>query len=501
MDRRDFLKVAGCATASLAMESCSSKSQVLMGSASPSKPNILMIVADDMNYDAVKWLGARLDGLTPNIDRMASQGIRFSNMFNAHSMCAPSRAAMLTGLYQEGYSEKPGTSSTNINPEVRTLPAILKQELGYMTGILAKETHYRPAEAYQWDVVETMVGMGMGRHPELYHDAALKFMNKASKEGKPFFLAANSHDPHRPFSGVAGEMDSLKKRYEEEIKHIENPPDFIAPPPVLKYEPSDAFFRGFLPDLPEVRQEVAHYLNSTHRFDMFLGRILDALRESGMQDNTLVIFLSDNGMHFPFAKSNCYLTSVKTPMVITWKGHVTPGSISHSLVSGVDLTPTILDAVNCPYRPKVHGKSFLRLFNDTEAKIRDHVFCSMNASSQKSFTLRGLMTEQYGYIYNHSADGTNQFYDGRYSGGESLRAMVRAAEHDPEIKRRLDFFYYRTKEEFYDYSVDPDALSNLVASEGHTSKVKEFREWMLRIMRENKDPYAKDFADHCAKAG
>ena len=498
MKRRTFLRTAGCAAASLATQACSTTSREFTSTPPHEKPNVLMIVADDMNYDAVKWLGGQLDTLTPNIDRLADNGMRFSNMFNTHARCAPSRGSMLTGLYQDAYCSEPGTWHVDLKPGLRPLPAILKEEMGYTTGVLGKETHYLPKEAYQWDVYVPMVDLGIGRHPELYYERALEFMNKAKHEGKPFFLAANSHDPHRPFAGAENEIGFLQDRYRKDIRRRKNPPPFIEPMRVRKYSPSDAYFPGFLPDLPEVRQEIANYFNSTFRFDLCLGRILDALEESGQQDNTLVIFLSDNGMHFPFAKSNCYLSSVKTPMVVSWKGRITPGTITDSLVSAVDLTPTILDAVNCPYRPDVNGKSFLPLCDDPTATIRDHVFCSMNGRRRQNeyldFTMRAVITDRYSYIYNKWADGKNQFYNGNYPGGETLRAMRVVAEHDPEMKRRLDFFFLRTQEEFYDYSNDPDALNNLVSNEKYVDKVREYRHLLLDILRSNDDPFAGDLA-------
>jgi len=110
MKRRDFLKTTGCAAASMAMQSCSTVSRVLSGNRYADSPNVLMIVADDLNYDALQYLGGQLEGLTPNIDKMASEGIRFTNMFNTHSRCAPARGTMLTGLYQDAYchDNRPG---------------------------------------------------------------------------------------------------------------------------------------------------------------------------------------------------------------------------------------------------------------------------------------------------------------------------------------------------------------------------------------------------------
>jgi len=461
-------------------------------------PNVVLIAVDDLNYDAMTWLGGQIQGLTPNIDRLATQGMRFTNAYNTHSRCAPSRGSMLTGLYQDRYCEKPGTGNTVVKENIQPLSAVLKETLGYRTGILGKETHYRPKDHYQWDTVATMTDMGMGRDPERYYQAADAFMKQAKKDGKPFFLSANSHDPHRPFAGSEGEIRSLKRRFEKEIEGRPGNPKFYPPMPVNRFSKSDGYVPGFMPDLPEIREEVADYLNSTYRCDLFVGKIMQSLKDNDLEDNTLVIFLSDNGMHFPFAKSNCYLTSVKTPLIFYWKGRISAGLTSHSLISTVDLMPTILDLVGGSAPHDMDGRSAVDTLQDPTKKIRDFAFASINAKGKSDFQMRSIIGERYGYIYNHFADGKQMFYDGKYPGGLSLEAMVAAAQTDPELQARIDFMYYRTKEELYDYQQDANALVNLMGSSTHTKEAHRMRHEMLKILKANGDPYTEAFADMIA---
>jgi N-sulfoglucosamine sulfohydrolase len=263
--------------------------------------------------------------------------------------------------------------------------------------------------------------------------------------------------------------------------------------PIDRYSQKDVHVPGFLPDLPDVREEIATYLNSTYRCDLFVGKIIQALKENGLEDNTLVVFLSDNGMHFPFAKSNCYLTSVKTPLIFYWKGQISAGMTCDSLISTVDLMPTILDMVGCSTPHVMDGRSFVDLLQDPSKKIRDFAFASINAKGKQEFQMRSLIGERYGYIYNHFADGKQMFYDGKYPGGASLKAMVAAAKHDAELQKRVDFMYYRTKEEFYDYRQDASALTNLIDSPSHTSEVNHMRREMRNVLKMNGDPYAEAF--------
>lgn len=491
LSRREFLK----SSTAVGLSACLSSLDVL---AAPfnnaTSPNVVLIAVDDLNYDAMTWLGGQISGLTPNIDRLASEGMRFTQAFNTHSRCAPSRGSMLTGLYQDRYCTKPGTGNTTVKESVKPLSAVLKETLGYRTGILGKETHYRPKEHYQWDTFVHMTDMGMGRDPDRYYDAADAFFKQAKADGKPFFLSANSHDPHRPFAGSDGEMRSLKKRFKSEIKNRPGNPEFYPPMPVDRFSMEDGYVPGFMPDLPEIREEVADYLNSTYRCDLFVGKIMQALKNNELEDNTLVVFLSDNGMHFPFAKSNCYLTSVKTPLVFYWKGHISAGTTCDSLISTVDLMPTILDIVGGSAPHDMDGQSFVDLLQDPSKKIRDFAFASINAKGKQEFQMRTIIGERYGYIYNHFADGKQMFYGGKYPGGLSLKAMVAAANHDPEMQKRIDFMYYRTKEEFYDYRQDADALTNLVDSQPHATEVNRMRNEMLKVLEMNGDPYAGAFA-------
>jgi N-sulfoglucosamine sulfohydrolase len=489
LTRRTFLKTGAVAgTSALALPS------TLFGADKP--PNIMMITVDDLNYDAISWLGGQIEGLTPNIERLASQGLKFTRAYNTHSRCSPSRGSMMTGRYQDGYSDQPGTKSTVVRDSVTPLPSLLKQKLGYRTAVLGKETHYNPPALYDWDVVHHMADMGVGRHPDLYHAAADAFVSKAKADGVPFFLSANTHDPHRPFAGSAGERKSLKRRFKNETKRRTDNPTFHFPPEVDRYKPEDVVVPGFLPDLPEVREEISWYLNSTHRCDLFVGRMLEVLDDHDLADDTLVVFLSDNGMHFPFAKSNCYMTSVRTPLIFRWPGKIRPDMTSESIVSTVDLMPTILQATQCEHAHDMNGNSLSALFTDPEHEVSDTAFASINGKGKSLFEMRALIGKQYHYIYNHFADGTNQFYDGKYGGGRSLQAMEKAAETDPEMRKRIDFMYYRTKEELYDLRKDPDALNNLADNPDASNALADQRMRMEARLRKNDDPFASAFSTY-----
>jgi N-sulfoglucosamine sulfohydrolase len=215
----------------------------------------------------------RVEGLTPHIDSLASQGMSFTRAFNTSSRCAPSRGSIMTGLYQDNYSEKRGGSDTTVRAGVRTIPEYLR-ERGYMTGLFGKDTHYRPIEKYGFDRVAPMAAMAVGRSPELYARNIAEFIDESVAGQRPFFISANTHDPHRPYAGAPGEAESLKRRFAQEIKKLADKPEFVLPPKVETYSNQDHEAPGFVPDHALVREEFGYYLNSSHRADQFVGAVM-----------------------------------------------------------------------------------------------------------------------------------------------------------------------------------------------------------------------------------
>ncbi|MFP6706779.1 MAG: sulfatase-like hydrolase/transferase, partial [Alphaproteobacteria bacterium] len=163
------------------------------------RPNILMIVADDMNWDTPGCFGGAAPGITPNIDRLAGQGMRFNHAYVNVSICTPSRSVMLTGLYAQNNGVE---GFQRIKPGTPTLPALLN-EAGYLCGIIGKPL--RQQELFRWSVTYRWQGTGdenrWGRDPAIFRRFAKKFFAMARNSNQPFFLMANSHDPHSPFGG------------------------------------------------------------------------------------------------------------------------------------------------------------------------------------------------------------------------------------------------------------------------------------------------------------
>lgn len=433
------------------------------------RPNVVMIVADDMNWDTPGCFGGAADGVTPNIDRLATQGMRFWHAYVNVSICTPSRSVLLSGLYScnngaEGFQR--------IRAGTETLPAVLNKS-GYVCGIVGKPL--RQQELFRWSMTYRWQGVGdedrWGRDPETYRRFArsLFAMSKASQQ--PFFLMANSHDPHRPFAGGKATRD-LDERV----------------PASRTFSADEVNVPAFLPDLPAVRRELAEYCTSVRRLDDMVGVVLDELNEAELVENTMVIFLADHGMPFPGAKFNCYPDSVRTPLVVRWPGHVEAGSVDRQhMVSGVDLMPTILAAVGLPVG-KSDGRSFLPVLQGEAQDGRDQVFAQFHHIHGKdALPMRSVLTKDAAYVFNPWSNGQRRF--GR-NGGDTFRAMQQAAVDDARMAARVNHLSYRTVEEFYDLRVDPGCLNNLLgdsqALDAEQRKLLEdsrqrLRDWMVDV--------------------
>jgi len=436
-------------------------------------PNLLLITVDDLNWDSVGAFGCQVRNITPHIDRLAADGMRFTRAHVTAAVCQPSRSVLMTGRYPhrngaEGFQP--------IRTDVPTLQERLRAA-GYLNGILAKNAHLAPRAKFCWDLDIPPEQLGQGRDPALYYRHSLEFFRQAKAAGRPFFLMANSQDPHRPFAGSQQELKSFGKHW----------------PYSRKVEPAEVSVPRFLPDLPEVRREIAEYYTSAHRCDQTVGEVLRALAESGLADQTVVMFLSDNGMALPFAKTNCYLHSTRTPWIVRWPGVVKPGSVCEDFISGIDFTPTVLETAGLPRIEGMDGSSFLPLLEGRRQAGRDHVFTVFHeTSARKRYEMRCVQDRRYGYIFNAWADGKTVFRN-ESQNGLTFNAMQAAARTDPQVAERVKLFLYRAPEEFYDFQADPDALRNLIGEAKYKPEIDRLRRVLGEHLSRTGDPLLEVF--------
>ena len=445
------------------------------------RPNVLVITVDDMNWDSVGVYGAAIPDITPNIDRLAAEGLRFEHGHVTIAICQPTRAVWMTGRYPHNSG---ALGFEPIRPDVPTLPEALLAA-GYRTGVMAKHGHMLPSRPEAWTEIVPASELQNGRNPDLYHARALAFMRASVAADQPFFLVANSQDPHRPFAASAAEArqrvtdsEAVNHQYGGGFPEVE-----------LAYDPATVPVPDFLPDLPDIRRELAEYYTSVHRADATTGAVLRALDDAGLADRTLVMFLSDHGIAVPFAKTNVWLDSTKTPWIVRWPGVVQANAIDdRHVIAGVDLAATLLDAVGLDTLPGADGRSFLAVIRGEMQAGWDDAFTHMNSTiAPEWFGMRSIVGRRFGYIYNAWADGEREFFNNSMR-GLTFPAMQAAAPDDPAIAARVDHLLYRTQEELYDYSRDPHALRNLAHDAEYADLLVSHRRRMLEQMRATNDP-------------
>jgi N-sulfoglucosamine sulfohydrolase len=435
--------------------------------------NILLFTADDMNFDSSGVYGGPLKDLTPHIDRLASQGLRFAHAYSTVAVCQPTRQVMFTGLYPH---RSGSMGFFPLRPEVRTLQQQLR-EAGYLIATLGKNPHHQPAEKFPADVADDKIA----RSPKKLAEATRQFLKTAREKGHPFFHNVNCYDPHRPFIGMKGPGD---------LAGGEEPSRWVKPEEITRVP-------GFLEDLPDIRRELAGYYTNVRRLDDALGAVLTVLEEEGFAEQTLVVFWAgDHGMSFPFGKSNCYEASSRTALIVRWPGVTKAGTVDHThLVASLDFTPTLLEAAGLPPIPGLDGRSFLPVLKGETLPGWERVFTFYNAAfGNRWLPMRCLRTRERAYIWNAWSDGQRQYQTENMS-GLTWRAMLAAAAANPEIKARTDFYLHRVPEEYYDLTADPHERRNLIADPARRAEIEAARADLLALMQRTGDPFAAAFAD------
>ena len=470
---RPILSVAICclATGAAARQSAKAASDEAVQSSQP-RYNVLLFTADDMHAESIQTYGSKVADLTPQLDRFAATGMVFTRAHVNAAICAPSRAVIATGLYSHNSG---GMGFIPTRPGIPDIVTTLRQA-GYLTGILGKYGHSTPVPGMTWDYHFDQKDLGNGRSPTIYYQRSKVFLERCKAEGKPFYFMVNSHDPHRPYCNPA----KLTRGAEM---------------PSKTYAPEDVEVPGFVPDLPGVRAELAMYQNSTRRLDDTFGRVMRALEESGFADNTLVVFMSDNGIAIPFAKCNAWFHSTHTPMIARLPGVVAAGTRDEThFVSGVDLMPTFLELTGVKGPEKLDGRSFLPLLKGQSQANREFVFTQIDKKAGgDAVPMRCVQNARFGYIYNPFSDGKHWYRNNNE--GLTMAAMNEAAESDPAIAQRVQLFRYRVPEEFYDLENDPDCLVNLIEDPQYGTEVQKLRTKLEAWMVDTADPMLEAFSD------
>jgi N-sulfoglucosamine sulfohydrolase len=446
----------------------------LVALAAPSLPasaapkNVLLLVADDLGFQ----VGCYGDPVakTPNLDALAKSGTRFTHAFASVASCSPSRATILTGMptHQCGqYGLAHATHNQHSFRNVKGLPALLGPA-GYRTGVIAK-LHVQPKEVYPFDVE---IGNN-GRNPVQIADQTAKFIADCGE--KPFFLLVGFTDPHRAAKGFA------------------NDGKYPASVPAIKFDPKTVPVPYHLPDQPEVRAELAEYYESVARLDHGVGLVLKALADAKKADDTLVVFISDNGIPFPGAKTTLYDAGIHLPMLVRKPG-AKVGVVCDAMASWTDIAPTVLDW--CGVKPApvgkkdapLPGRSLLPVLERTKTEGWDEVYASHQFHEiTMYYPMRAVRTRTHKYILN-LAHGLEYPFASDLWGSDMWQGVLK--RRDPLMgKREVAAYVKRPKEELYAISSDPNELKNLAADAGSAKVLEEMRAKLAAWRNKTADPW------------
>lgn len=416
----------------------------------PPRPNFVIMIADDMAWDDCGAYG-HPHIRTPNLDRLAREGMRFELAFLTCSSCSPSRSSILTGRYPHA------TGAAELHQPLPAEQVMLTEPLrkvGYFTAAAGK-WHLGTAAKAKFDQVREGGGEGATGY-------WIPLLRERPKD-KPFFLWLASTDPHRGYS-----------------------PNAIPQP----HTAADAVVPPFLPDVEETRRDLALYYDEITRFDAAVGQVLEELDRQRLGEQTVVLVMSDNGRPFPRCKTTVYDSGVRMPLVVRYPRLVGAGTVCRRLVSSVDLAPTLLELAGLEPLASFQGRSFAALLRDPEATIRSHVFAEHNWHDYMAFE-RAVRSERWLYIFNGvpQVPGTPPADAVRSLTFRKMRQLRDEGKLPPE--QMGCFIVPRPKEELYDLAQDPFALKNLAADPQHAAPLAELRNALAQWQQQTGDQMPK----------
>lgn len=456
--------------------------------------NVVLFVADDLGLQA----GCYGDTVarTPNIDRLARAGVRFTRGHCTTASCSASRSVLLTGMYNHAtghYGHAHGYNHFSTYETVRTLPVMLA-EAGYRTCFIGKY-HVAPEYVYHFEDYRNDGIQGARNSVRMARNAKEWI---AEKDDQPFFLYICSTDPHR-----GGGPDRFA--------NFNDDPDHYPGVTPVQYDPQRMVVPPWLPDTPEVRHELAAYYQAISRMDEGLGVLLDALRETGHWDDTLIIFLSDNGPPFPGAKTTLYEPGANLPLIVRNPRLRTQGTTNDALVNWADITPTILDYCDVtpqeapPVRPRenvghrdtdgkprpyrLQGRSFLPVVGQPHPDGWDETFGSHTFHEITNYyPMRSVIRGRYKYILNLAHQLPYPFASDLYA-SPTWQGVLKRGDR-MYGKRAVSDYLQRPRHELYDLETDPDEITNLATWPEHQDTLRDLQQTLRAWQKRTNDPWS-----------
>lgn len=461
--------------------------------------NVLMIVADDMGFETAVYGNDRCK--TPYLNEFAKKGLGFRNAFASVSSCSPSRSAILTGLPQHEngmYGLHQSYHHFQSFAEVQSLPLILNQTGHFWTGIIGKK-HVGPESTYPFSFSHTEENYPInqvGRNITLIKSLVREFLQHAKTD--PFFLYVGLHDPHR-----CGHINPQYGTFCEKFGDGTEGMGLISDWHPIDYSPDDVYVPYFVQDTPAARIDLAAQYRTISRMDQGVGLILQELKAAGFEDDTLVIYTSDNGIPFPNGRTNLYDSGIAEPLIIS--NPLAPerqGETSDVLVSLTDIVPTILDWFGLPlpnytiFGPNpanLLGKSLLPILkSEPDPKSGwNEIYASHNLHEiTMYYPMRAVRNREYKLIHNINYKmpfGIDQDF---YLSPSFQDLLNRTMQGRPTgWFKSLHDYYYRKEWEMYDLIHDPQETNNIAEAPSYQDIFLQLKEKLMTWQKATNDPW------------
>ncbi len=402
------------------------------------KPNIIWITCEDIS----PFIGAYGDQLvkTPNIDKLAKEGVRYNYVFTAAGVCAPSRSCFITGMYPTSigtmhmrtigdpkYQPVPSYAAV-IPSEVKCFPEYLRKA-GYYCTNNEKQDYQFIAPVTVWDE----------------NGPSASFRNCPA--GKPFFSVFNLFITHE--SQLFGRTDSL----------LLDPDKLMVPP--------------YYPDTKTVRHDLNRLFTNIERMDAQVGELIKILKDEGLYDNTIIFFFSDHGGALPWMKREILERGTHIPFIIRFPGGKNAGTVNNDLISGVDFAPTVLSLAGVQIPSYIQGQAFLG--NQKSKTFRKYVFAARDRMDTEYDRVRMVRDKQFQYLYNYMPDQPYyQNIEYRLS-IPMMKEFLHLRDSGKLDAVQMAWFKNKPVEELYDLQNDPHEIHNLASDERYKTKLLELR--------------------------
>lgn len=458
-------------------------------------PNIVLIVADDHGTGDLGCYGNQAVK-TPNLDYLASEGIRFNRAHCTSASCSASRSVILTGLYNHAtghYGHSHHFHHFSTYEHVFSLPVLLEELAGYHTGRIGKY-HVAPEQVYHFQEVM----QANRRNPAAMADSCVTFIQE--NKDHPFFLYFCTDDPHRSAAmndqalapDAFGNVDGGHQGVEETYFSTD---DVVVPP--------------YLPESLACREELAQYYQSVARVDYGLGKLFDHLKEAGVWDNTVIIYISDNGIAFPGAKTTIYQPGINLPCLVKNVDGSNKGRVSNAMISWADLTPTLLDVagvlpqaeaklkerfepvkevLHSTVNETFHGRSIVPVLKNPEIEGWDETYASHTFHEiTMYYPMRTVIERKYKLIWNMAwqlpyPSSTDLWASSTYQVALNSGSGMYAG-------RSLEDYVHRPQFELYDLEIDPWETRNLSGNPAFKEEIERLKLKLYAFQDRTKDPW------------